>query len=140
MACRPPATGPSRRQRCAGCRRCCGRRAEGGGGEEARGTPGGGVEYNDRGRKVQGGVDEAQRWQEEEEGGNVGGRDQDGVPGAGSELGRGGRWRRPGTGRPLGGCHPVAFWRGHGVSSPASRQLSRTRGRQWLGPWGVVSE
>ena len=44
-ACRPPATGPSRRQHCAGCWRRRGRRE--GGGEEARGTPGGGVEYND---------------------------------------------------------------------------------------------
>jgi hypothetical protein len=94
-----------------------------GGGEEACGTPGGGVEYDDRGRKVQGGVDEAHRGQEEEEGGSVGGRDRDGVPGAWSELERGGRWRRPGTGRLLSGCHPVVFRRGRGVSSPAPRQL-----------------
>ena len=81
-----------------------------------------------------------QRGQEEEESGSVGGQDRDGVPGAGSELGRGGQWRRPGTGQPLGGCHPVAFQRGQGVSSPAPRQLSRTRGRRWLRPWGLVAE
>ena len=42
---------------------------------------------------VQGGVDEAQRGreEEEEEGGSGGGCAQDGVPGAGGELGRGGR-------------------------------------------------
>ena len=45
-------------------------------------------------------MDEAQcRWKEEE-GGRVGSRDRDGVLGAGNELGRGGRWRRPGTGGP----------------------------------------
>ena len=37
------------------------------------------------------GVDEAQRRREEEEGESVGGRDRNGVPGAGGELGRGGR-------------------------------------------------
>ncbi len=53
------------------------------------------------------------------------------VPGAGGELGRGGRrrwrWRWPGTGRPCCGCPPVAFQRG--VSPPATCQLSRTRRR-----------
>ena len=40
---------------------------EGGGvGEEACGIPGGGEEDKDRGREVQGGVDEAQRGQENE--------------------------------------------------------------------------
>ena len=72
------------------------------GGEEACGIPGGGEEDKDRGREVQGGVDEAQRGGEEEVGGSVGGRDPYGVPGAGGELGRGGRRQRPGTGRPHG--------------------------------------
>jgi hypothetical protein len=62
----------------------------GGGGEEACGIPGGGEEDEDRGREVHGGVDEAQRRREKEEGEGVGGRDPDGVPGAGGELGRGG--------------------------------------------------
>jgi hypothetical protein len=48
---------------------------EGGGGEEACGIPGGCEEDEDRGREVQGGVDEAQRGWEEEGGGSVGGRD-----------------------------------------------------------------
>jgi hypothetical protein len=69
-----------------------------GGGRVARGIPGRGEEEKYRGRKVQGGVEEAQRGQEEEEGGSGGGWARDGVPGAGGELGRGGhRW--PGTGR-----------------------------------------
>ncbi len=72
------------------------------------------MEYNDQGRKVQGGVDKAQRGQEEEEGSSVSGRDRDGVPGAWGELGRSGLWRRPGTGQPLGGFHPVVFRRGRG--------------------------
>ena len=63
----------------------------GGGGEEACEIPGGGEEDEDRGREVQGGVDEAQRGREEEGGGSVGGRDLYGVPGAGGELGGGGR-------------------------------------------------
>ena len=46
-----------------------------GGGKEACGIPGGGEEDEDRGREVQGGVDEAQRGWEEEGGGSVGGRD-----------------------------------------------------------------
>ena len=48
---------------------------ERGGGEEACGIPGGGEEDEDRGREVQGGVDEAQHRQEEEGGGSVSGRD-----------------------------------------------------------------
>ena len=40
-------------------------------------------------------MEEAQRGQEEEEGSSVGGWDQDGVPGAGSELGHDWRWQRP---------------------------------------------
>ena len=43
------------------------------------------------GRYKAGGVDEAQRRREEEEGESVGGRDRNGVLGAGGELGRGGR-------------------------------------------------
>ncbi len=62
----------------------------GGGGEEACGIPGGGEEDVDRGWEVHGGVDEAQYGRDEEEGDSVGGRDPDGVPGAGGELGRGG--------------------------------------------------
>jgi hypothetical protein len=57
---------------------------DGGGGKEARGIPGRGEEDKYRGRKVQGGVDEAQRGREEEEGKSVGGRAWDGVPGASS--------------------------------------------------------
>jgi hypothetical protein len=48
------------------------------------------VEDKDRGREVHGRVDEAQRRREEEEGNSVSGRDPDGVPGAGGELGHGG--------------------------------------------------
>ena len=43
-----------------------------------------GEEDKYRGWKVQGGLDEAQRRREEEEGESVGGRDRDGVPGASS--------------------------------------------------------
>jgi hypothetical protein len=74
-----------------------------GGGEKARGSPGRGEEDKYRGWKVQGGVDEAQRRREEEEDESVGGRDRDGVPGAGGELGRGGRRRRLGAWGP-GDC------------------------------------
>ena len=83
-----------------------------GGGEKARGSPGRGEEDKYRGWKVQGGVDEAQRRREEEEDESVGGRDRDGVPGAGGELGRGGRRRRLGTGRLRGGCPSITFRRG----------------------------
>ena len=138
-ACRPPATGLLRRQRCTGCWRHRGRRG-GGGGEEACRTPGGVRSTMIKAGRDREGWTRLQRGQEEEESGSVGGQDRDGVPGAGSELGRGGQWRRPGTGQPLGGCHPVAFQRGQGVSSPAPRQLSRTRGRRWLRPWGLVAE
>ena len=55
-----------------------------GGGEKASGSPGRGEEDKYRGWKVQGGLDEAQRRREEEEGESVGGRDRDGVPGASS--------------------------------------------------------
>jgi hypothetical protein len=54
-----------------------------GGGEKASGSPGRGEEDKYRGWKVQGGVDEAQRMREEEEGESVGGRDRNGVPRAG---------------------------------------------------------
>ncbi len=63
----------------------------GGGGREARGIPGRGEEDEYRGRKVQDGVDEAQRGREEEEGDSGDGWARDGVLGAGDELGRGGR-------------------------------------------------
>ena len=89
-----------------------------GGGREARGIPGRGEEDGYRGRKVQGGVGEAQRGQEEEEGGSGGGWARDGVPGAGGELGRGGRRRWPRTGRPRGGCPSVAFRRGGSLLPP----------------------
>ncbi len=78
--------------------------------------------------------------QEEEESGSVGSRDWIGVPGAGSELGRGERWQRPGTGLPLGGCHSVAIRRGQGVFSPTPCKLLQTHGWQWLGLWGLVAE
>jgi hypothetical protein len=108
----------------------------GGGGEEACGIPGRGEENEYRGRKVQGGVevDEAPH----------GGRKRmvaasaagPPVPGAGDELGCGGRRRWPGTGRPLCGCPPVTFQRG--VSPPATCQC--TRRRRWLdGAWGLRS-
>jgi len=92
----------------------------GGGGEEACGIPVGGEEDEDRGREVQGGVDEAQRGREEEVDGSIGGRDPYGVPRVGGELGRGGRRRRrrPGTGQPRGRCPPVAFWRGGSLLPP----------------------
>jgi len=96
-----------------------------GGGREARVIPGRGEENEYRGRKVQGGVevDEAQH----------GGRKRMAaasaagppVPGAGDELGRGGRRRWPGTGRPLCGCPPVAFQRG--VSPPDGAWGLRSR-------------
>ena len=83
--------GPSWLRLCGGRRRCCLRGGEREGGvEEACGIPGGGEEDKDRGREVHGRVDEAQCRREEEEGDSVGGQDPDGVPGAGSELGRGG--------------------------------------------------
>ena len=75
----------------------------GGGGREARGIPGRGEEDEYRGRKVQGGVDEAQRGREEEEGSSVGGWATG--PGGG------------GTGRPRCECPPVAFRVGGGLSS-----------------------
>jgi len=93
----------------------------GGGGKEACGIPGRGEEDKDRGREVQGRVDEARRGREEEGGGSVGGRDPHGVPvpGVGGELGRGGRRRRLGTGgRPHGRCPPHRVSEG-GVSPPA---------------------
>jgi hypothetical protein len=89
-----------------------------GGGEKAHGSPGRGEEDKYRGWKVQGGVDEAQRRREEEEGESVSGRKRDGVPGAGDELWRGGRTRRLGTGRPHGGCPSVAFRRGGSLLLP----------------------
>ena len=55
-----------------------------GGGKEAHRIPGRGEEDEYRGRKVQGGVDEAQRGREEEEGESVGSPAWDGVPGASS--------------------------------------------------------
>ena len=91
---------------------------DGGGGREARRIPGWGEEDKYRGRNVQGGVDEAQRGQDEEEGSSGGGWAWDGVPGAGGKLGRGGRRRWPGTGRPRGGCPPIAFWRGGSLLPP----------------------
>ncbi len=102
-----------------------------GGGKEARRIPGRGEEDDDRDQKLQGGadMDKAQHRQEEEKGNSVGGRDQDGVKGAGSELGSDSGRRQPGTGQPLGGCHPKTFRWGGGVSSPAPRQLPRTQGR-----------
>jgi hypothetical protein len=63
-------------------------------------------------------VDEAHRGREEEEGGSGGGWAREGVPGAGDELGRGGRRRWPGTGRLRGGCPPVAFRRGGSLLPP----------------------
>ncbi len=79
-------------QRCTGHQRCYRREEEreGGGGKEACWIPGGGEEDKDRGREVHGRVDEAQRRREEEEGNSISGRDPDGVPGAGGELGHGG--------------------------------------------------
>ena len=56
----------------------------GGGGEEACGVPGRGEEDED---EVQGGVKEAWRGREEEEGGSVGGWDPDGDKGRGASLG-----------------------------------------------------
>jgi hypothetical protein len=104
-ACSPPATGPSWRQRCAGRRRRCRRRGETrGGGREARGIPGRGEEDGYGGRKVQGGVDRGgrQRWRLGP-GRGPGGRGR-------ARARRATRWPR--TGRPCGGCPPVAFQRG----------------------------
>ena len=53
-----------------------------------------------------------------EEGGSGGGWARDGVPGAGGELERGGRRRWPRTGRPRGGCSPIAFRRGGSLLLP----------------------
>jgi len=89
-----------------------------GGGEKARGSPGRGEEDKYRGWKVQGGIDKAQRRREEAEGESIGGRDRDGVPEAGGELGRGGRRRGLGTGRLRGGCPSVAFPRGGSLLPP----------------------
>ena len=49
---------------------------------------------------------------------SVGGRDRDGVPGGGGELGRGGQRQRLGTGRPRGGCPSVTFRRGGSLLPP----------------------
>jgi hypothetical protein len=119
-ACSPPVTGSLWRRRCAGRRRHCRRRGETGGGREARGIPGRGEEDGYRGRKLQGGMDEAQRGWEEEEGGSDGGWARDGVLGAGGELGHSGRRRWPRTGRQRGGCPLVTFWRGGLSSRPLS--------------------
>ena len=90
-----------------------------GGGREARKIPGRGEEDEYRGgRKVQGGLDEAQCRQEEEEGGSGGIWARDGVPRAGGELGSGGRQRWPGTGRLHSGCPPVVFRRGRSLLPP----------------------
>ena len=89
-----------------------------GGGEKAHGSPGRGEEDKYRGWKVRGGVDEAQCRREEKEGESIGGRDRDGVPGAGGELGHDGRRQRLGTGRPRGGCPSVAFRRGGSLLPP----------------------
>jgi hypothetical protein len=143
-ACCPPATGLSWRRRCAGRWRCCCLRGEtGGGGREAHGIPGRGEEDDYRGRKVQGGVDEAQRGREEEEGGSGGGWARDGVPGAGGELGRGGR-RWPGRGlddwmtaRRMPPCRVSE----RGVSPPNTCRSSRpVDGARWLGRWGLEVE
>ena len=93
-------------------------RGDRGGGKKAHGSPGRGEEDKYRGWKVQGGVDEAQRRREEEEGESIGGRDRDWVPGTGGEIGRGGRRRRLGTGRLRGGCPSVAFRRGGSLLPP----------------------
>ena len=124
-ACRPPAVGPSWRRRCAGCWRRCRRRGEAaGGGREARGIPGRGEENEYRGQKVQGG-------RKRRAAASAAGPP---VPGAGDELGRGGRRRWPGTGRPRCGCPPVVFQRG--FSPPATCRY--TRRRRWLdSAWGL---
>ena len=84
-----------------------------GGGREARGIPGRGEEDEYRGRKVQGGVDEAQRRREEEEGGSSGGWARDGVPGGLEDR--------------VADAPPSRF--GEGGSPPAPCRLSRTHRR-----------
>ena len=119
-----------------------------GGGEKAHGSPGRGEEDKYRGWKVQGGVDEAQRRREEEEGESVGGRDRDGVPGMGSR-GRGpgdeGRARvRRATATPGDQTTtqrmPLRRVSERWVSPPAPRRSLRTRGRRWLIWWGLEVE
>ena len=101
-----------------------------GGGEKASGSPDSrGEEDKYRGWKVQGGVDEAQRMQEEEEGESVGGRDRNGVPRAGG----GGRARSAGDGDAWWGpddraadAPPSRFGEGGSLLLPPVRRSLRT--------------
>jgi hypothetical protein len=133
-ACRPPATGPSWRRCCAVRRRRCRRRGEtGGGGREARGIPGRGEEDEYRGRKVQGGVDEAQRGRQQWRLG----------PGRGP-----GGWGRAQARRAMAMAGDwMTLWRmpprhvsERGVSPPAPCRLPRTHRRRWLRRWGLKVE
>ena len=107
----------------------------GGGGEEACGIPGRGEQDEDRGCEVQGGVDGAQRGREEEEGGSVGGQDPDRDKGQGASLDVAGDSNGWGPDDRVSDAPPIAFRKG-GVSPPAPRRSSQTRGQHWLGRWG----
>jgi hypothetical protein len=65
-------------------------------------------------------VDEAQRGREEEEGGSGGGWARDGVPGAGGELGRGGRRDGQGLDDRVADAPPSRFREGGLSSRPLS--------------------
>ena len=113
-ACRPKATGPSWRRRCAGCQRRCCRRGKTGGGAGRLAEFLAGV----RRTSIEAGRYKA-GWMRL----STGGRKRRAAavaagPGTGGELRRGGRQRWPGTGRPRGGCPPVTFWRGVSLLLP----------------------
>jgi hypothetical protein len=115
-----------------------------GGGEKASGSPGSrGEEDKYRGWKVQGGVDEAQRMREEEDGECVGGRDRKGVPRAGG----GGRARLAGKGDAWWGpddraadAPPSRFGEGGLSSRPQSGDHCVPRGRRLLERWVLEVE
>jgi hypothetical protein len=115
---------PLCRQRCAGPQRRCRRRGERGGPKEPHRIPDRGEEDKYRGRKVHGGLDEAQRGQEEEEGKSIGGRAWDGVPRASSGAAGDGDGRGPDN--RTADAPPSRFV--EGVSSPAPHQSLSTRG------------
>jgi len=61
-------------------------------------------------------------------------------PGAWGKLGRGRRRRWPGTGRPHGGCPPVAFRRGGSLLLPPVERRVPVDGDGSDGAWGLAVE
>jgi hypothetical protein len=62
------------------------------------------------------------------------------VPGAGGELGRGGRRQWPGTGQPRCGCPPVAFRKGGSLLPPLVDRHVPVDGNGLDGAWGLEVE